>query len=73
MQTKPKYEREHDMMEPNAGPPSKEPQIFECLFLFANKDKVTLVILATRGCPPLSKRKGQVCVSSQIEKLVITP
>ncbi len=31
MQPKLNCEREHDIMEPNAGPPCEEPQIFECL------------------------------------------
>ena len=55
-------------MEPNAGPPCEEPQNFECLFLFANKATVTLVISATRGCSTSLKITGHERVTSQITK-----
>jgi hypothetical protein len=66
-----KSKREHDIIKPNAGSLSEEPQKMECLFFLANKATVTMVTSATGA--PLSKIKGYALVTYQIMVLMITP
>ena len=69
MQPKPEHELDHDIMDSKAEHPSlRNPNLFDCVFLFANKAKVTLVT-ATRGCFTITihitraiSRKGLGCI-----------
>jgi hypothetical protein len=52
IQPKPKCEREHDIMEPNARPPSEQPKNLDV------KLKLQLVASSTGGCSTYLKNNG---------------
>jgi hypothetical protein len=52
-------------MKPDSEPPREEPQYFECMFLFANKARVTLVTSTTKSCSTSRKNKTtSLCYNS---------
>jgi hypothetical protein len=68
-----KFGIEHDIMEPNAGPPCEEPEKFGMSVFLRAQGLSYIGNISNKRLFHLSKIKGQVCVTYQITELVITP